>query len=127
MTTCKEEALRWVHRYAAGGAAFAAIPMPFSTSNGLAALETHMATMIADIYGDKGNTFAAAAAGGAFAAMGQGLKFVAVKATVFVPVLGIPIRMAIAGATIESLGRAIVAHHERKYPGKLFEKSEDAR
>lgn len=122
MTTCKEEAVRWVHRYAAGGAAFASIPMPFSTSAGLAALETHMAGMIAEIYGDTGATFATAAAGGAFAALGQGLKYVAVRATTFVPVLGIPIRMAIAAGTIESLGHAIVAHYERKHPGKPFSK-----
>ncbi|MFT3769704.1 MAG: hypothetical protein QM820_30065 [Minicystis sp.] len=122
MTTCKEEALRWVHRYAAGGAAFAAIPMPFSTSTGLAAIETHMSAMIAEIYSDPQGSFAAATVGGAFAALGQGLKFVACQATCFVPVLGIPIRMAIAGGTIESLGHAIVAHYERKHPGKVFTK-----
>lgn len=122
MTTCKEEALRWVHRYAAGGAAFAALPIPFSTSTGLAALETHMAAMIAEIYGDTGAAFATAAAGGAFAALGQGLKYVACQATLLVPLFGIPIRMAIAGGTIESLGYAIVAHYERKHEGKLFAK-----
>lgn len=122
MTTCKEEALRWVHRYAAGGAAFAAIPMPFSTSAGLAALETHLASMIAEIYGDPQGTFATATAGGAFTALGQGLKYVACQASCFVPVLGIPIRMVIAGGTIESLGYAIVAHYERKHPEKVFTK-----
>jgi uncharacterized protein (DUF697 family) len=126
MTTCKEEALRWVHRYAAGGAAFAALPIPFSTSAGLAALETHMAAMIAEIYGETGATFATAAAGGAFAALGQGLKYIACQATLLVPVLGIPIRMTIAGGTIESLGYAIVAHYERKHPDKLFAKPKPA-
>ena len=122
MTTCKDEALRWVHRYAAGGAAFAAIPIPFSTSAGLAALETHMAAMIAEIYGETGATFATAAAGGAFAALGQGLKYLACQATCFVPMFGVPIRMGIAGGTIESLGHAIVAHYERKHVGKVFTK-----
>lgn len=127
MTTCKDEALRWVHRYAAGGVAFAALPIPFSTSTGLAALETHMAAMIAEIYGETGGTFATAAAGGAFATLGQGLKYLACRATAFVPVLGVPIRMAIAGGTIESLGHAIVAHYERKHHGKLFTKPTEPR
>lgn len=122
MTTCKEEALRWVHRYAAGGAAFAALPLPFSTSAGLATMETHLATVIAEIYGESTAGFAAVAAGGAFTVLGQGLKYVACQASCFVPVLGIPIRMAIAGGTIESLGHGIVAHFERKHPNKEFTK-----
>src|SRR5688572_18195148 len=107
MTTCKDEALRWVHRYAAGGAAFAALPLPFSTSAGLAAMETHLAGMIAEIYGETTAGFATVAAGGAFSALGQGLKYVACQASCFLPVFGIPIRMVIAGGTIESLGFAI--------------------
>lgn len=122
MTTCKEEALRWVHRYALGGAAFAAIPIPFSTSAGLAAIETHMASMIAEIYGDPVASFATAAAGGLFSAMGHGLKYIACQASCFVPGFGTPVRMAIAGATIESIGHAIVAHYERKHPAKQLSK-----
>jgi uncharacterized protein (DUF697 family) len=118
MTTCKEEALRWVHVYAAGGAAFAAIPMPLSTSAGLVVLETHMVGFIGGIYGDSAGAATTAAASGTFTVMGQGLKYVATQAACFIPVLGSVIRMTIAGATIESLGRAIVAHYERKYPGK---------
>lgn len=120
MITCKEEALRWVHRYAVGSAAFAAIPLPFSTSAGLAALETHLAAMIADIYGVTQASFATAAAGTAFGALGQGLKYAACQATIFLPGFGIPIRMAIAGTTVDSLGRAIVAHYERRHPGKAY-------
>jgi uncharacterized protein (DUF697 family) len=123
MTTCKEEANRWVHRYAAGGAAFAALPIPFSTSAGLVALETHLLSMIGEIYGDGVGAFGAATAGGAFSAMGQGLKYAACRAACFIPVLGIPIRMGIAGATIEALGRSVVAHYERKFPGKEFVKT----
>jgi hypothetical protein len=38
----------------------------------------------------------------------------------FIPILGIPIRMGIAGGTIVALGHAIVAHYERKHPGKSW-------
>lgn len=122
MTTCKEEAVRWVHRYAVGGAAFAALPIPFSTSAGLAALETHLLGVIGEIYGEGVNAFASATAGGTFTAAGQGLKYLACQAVLLIPGAGIPIRMAIAGATIEAFGRAIVAHFERKHPGKEFVK-----
>lgn len=126
MTTCKEEAIRWVHRYAAGGAAFAALPIPFSTSAGLVALETHLVSVISEIYGDGVTTFGAATAGGAFSAVGQGLKYAACQAACFIPGFGIPIRMTIAGASIEALGQAVVAHYERKHPGKAFVAKEKA-
>jgi uncharacterized protein (DUF697 family) len=54
--------------------------------------------------------------------MGQGLKYLATEAVRFVPVLGPVLRSAIAGGIIESLGRGIVGHFERKHPGKTFEK-----
>jgi uncharacterized protein (DUF697 family) len=120
MTTCKGEALRWVHIYAAGGAAFAANPLPLSTSAGLAALETHMAGFIGAIYGDPMGGPTTAAAGGTFAVMGQGLKYLAAQATCFIPFLGPAIRVSIAAVTIESIGRALVAHYERKFPGKVL-------
>jgi uncharacterized protein (DUF697 family) len=122
MTTCKEEAVRWIHRYAAGGAAFAALPIPFSTSAGLAAIEAHLLAVIGEIYGEGIGAFASATAGGTFSAVGQGLKYVACQAACFIPGFGIPIRMAIAGGTIEALGHAVVAHFERKHPGKPFVK-----
>src|SRR5689334_947877 len=122
MTTCKTEALRWVHRYAAGGAAFAALPIPMSTSAGLAAMETTMVAMIGEIYGDPMSGLTSAAASGTFSVLGQGLKWLAIQGTLLIPVLGIAIRMGIAAGTIESLGQALVAHYERKYPGKVFEK-----
>jgi hypothetical protein len=65
---------------------------------------------------------ATTAAGGSFVIMGHGLKYLATEATRVVPVIGPAIRMGIAGATIEGLGRGIVGHFERKYPGKVFEK-----
>jgi uncharacterized protein (DUF697 family) len=117
-TTCKEEAMRWVHRYAIGGAAFAALPLP--TSAGLAALQTHMFSMIGEIYGDGVGSMASAAAGGSFTVMGHGLRFVAHQAVGFVPVVGPLIKAGIAAAVIESIGFGVVAHFERKHPGKLF-------
>lgn len=123
MTTCKEEALRWVHRYAIGGAAFAALPLPVSTSAGLATMETHMMAVIGEIYGESVGAIAVTAAGGSFAIMGQGLKYLACEAVRFIPVVGTPIRMAIAGATIEGLGHSIIGHFERKHPNKVFQRS----
>lgn len=120
MTTCKEEATRWVYRYAIGGAAFAALPLPIPTSAGLATLETHMLGVIGSIYGEQSTPLATAAAGGTFAVMGQGLKYVAMQVAGFVPGFGSAIRMGIAGATVVSIGMALVGHFERKYPGKLF-------
>ncbi len=118
MTTCKEKALAWVHRYAAGGAAFAAIPLP-TTSAGLAAMETHMMSLIGDIYGDPPGAISGAAAASGFAIGGQALKWVAMQGACFLPGLGIPIRMGIAGVTIEALGHSIVQHYEGKYPGRV--------
>lgn len=118
-TTCKEEALRWVHRYAAAGAAFAAIPLPVTTT-GLATIETHMVGFIGSVYGDPMSGVATAATGGSLAIIGQGLKWIAMQAVGLVPVIGLPIRMAIAASVIEGIGHAIVQHYERKHPGKPF-------
>ncbi|WP_437290433.1 hypothetical protein [Sorangium sp. So ce406] len=121
MTTCRDEALRWVHRYAIGGAAFAALPLPISTSAGLVAIETHMMSMVGQIYGETVGSVATTAAGGSFAILGQGLKFLATRAVGFVPVIGPAIKMTIAGLTIEAIGHGVVGHFERKYPGKTFQ------
>ncbi|MEZ4300437.1 MAG: hypothetical protein R3B70_36165 [Polyangiaceae bacterium] len=122
--TCKQESLRWVHRYAAAGAAFAAIPLPV-TSAGLATIETHMVGFIGSVYGDAMSGVATAATGGSLAIAGQGLKWAALQLTTFVPVAGIPIRMGIAAGIIEAIGHGIIEHYERKYPGKMFtQKSE---
>ena len=117
--TCKQEAELWVHRYAAGGAAFSALPLPV-TSAGLATLETHMMTLIGEIYGEAPGAVFTAAAGGSFAILGQGLKWLAFQGSLFVPVAGVAVRMGIAALTIESIGRAIIGSYERKYPGKVF-------
>ncbi len=120
MISCKQEALRWVHRYAIGGAALAAIPIPVSTTNSLAALETYMMKVIGDIYSDSPTGTMVAAAGGSFALGGMALKQMVLQASYAVPGFGIPIRIAIAGGTIEVLGRAIINHYERKHPRKVW-------
>jgi uncharacterized protein (DUF697 family) len=117
--TCKEEALRWVHRYAVAGAAFAAIPLPVTT-RGLATIETHMVGFIGSMYGDSMSGVATAATGGSLAIMGQGLKWLALQAKGFVPVIDLPIRMVIAAGVIEGIGHGIVQHYERKHPNKVF-------
>lgn len=122
MITCREEAERWVHRYAAGGAVFAAAPIP-GTAPILAALETHLVSMIGNIYGESLNAPVTAAAGGTFAAMGTGLKAAAGWAVGLVPVVGPVIRASIAAAAIEAIGQAAIAYFERKYPGKVFTQS----
>jgi uncharacterized protein (DUF697 family) len=119
--TCREEAMRWVHRYAAGGAAFALLPLPLSTTAGLAALEAHMFRFVGEVYGDSVGGMASLAAGGTFEVMGQGLKYLATRAVSFVPgPYGAVIRAAIAAVVIESIGRGVVGHFERKHPGKVF-------
>lgn len=109
-----------MHRYAAGGALFAAVPLPVPTSPILAALETHLFGVIGKIYGEDISAPFAAAAGGTFTAFGSGLKFAATQAVGYVPVIGPVIRGSIAGIAIEAIGQAIVAHYERKLPGKVF-------
>jgi len=99
MATCREEAIRWVHRYAAGGAAVAALPLPISTTATLAALETHMFAVIGDVYGDPPSGTANVAAGGTFAIGGQALKLAAMQLSCLAPPLfGVPIRIAIAAS-----------------------------
>lgn len=109
-----------MHRYALGGAVFAAVPLPLSVSPLLAALETHMFGVIGQVYGDVPGAPATAAAGGTLVALGGGLKAMAAQATRFIPVVGPLVHGVIAAATIEAIGQGIVAHYERKYPGKMF-------
>jgi uncharacterized protein (DUF697 family) len=110
-----------VHRYAVGGAALALLPLPLSTTVALAALEAHMFRFIGEVYGDSVGGMASLAAGGSFEVMGKGLKFFATRAVAFVPgPIGPVIRDAIAGVVIESIGRGIVGHFERKHPNRPF-------
>lgn len=82
-----------------------------------------MMAMVGEIYGETVGSVATTAAGGSFAILGQGLKFLATRAVGFVPLIGPAIRMGIAGLTIEAIGRGVVGHFERKYPGKIFHKA----
>jgi uncharacterized protein (DUF697 family) len=115
MGTRKQEALRCVHRYALGGAAFAALPLPFSTTAGLTTMETHLLKKLGDLYGSPLSAKAITGAGGTFAMMGRGLRRLSRSAGTRMPVLRIPIRMAIAAGTIESIGRAAVSYYERNH------------
>jgi uncharacterized protein (DUF697 family) len=119
MSTCKQEARRWVHRYAAGGSAFTLVPLPV-TSASLTTLEMHMVAVIGTIYGESLSNTSVAAAGNTFAVLGQGLKWLAVRGAQFAPRLGPVLRVVIAAASIEGIGHAIIQHFERKYPGKAF-------
>ncbi|WP_437758848.1 hypothetical protein [Sorangium sp. So ce1389] len=82
-----------------------------------------MMSMVGEIYGESVGSVVTTAAGGSFAILGQGLKFLATRAVGFVPVIGPAIKMTIAGLTIEAIGHGIVGHFERKYPGKTFQKA----
>lgn len=125
MTTCKNEAIQWVHRYALGGAAFAALPLPFSTA-GLTAIEAHMMKTIGEVYEDSLGGMLSAAAKGALALGSKGLKNAARRATDSVPAPLAPVvRMLIAGATIELIGLGLILHFENKNPGKSFRMTRD--
>jgi len=97
-----------------------AAPIPVPTAPILAALETHLVSMIGHIYGEDLNAPTTAATGGTFAIMGTGLKAAATWGIGFVPVVGPLVRGSIAAVTIEAIGQATVAYFERKYPGKIF-------
>jgi uncharacterized protein (DUF697 family) len=120
MKTCKQEALGWVHRFAAGGAAVAMIPLPLSSTACLAALETYMMNVIGEIYGSPPGAVASVVAGGTFVFGGSVLKRAAINLVGFVPIWGWAVRAGIAASAIEALGRAIVGHYEKKYPDKQF-------
>jgi uncharacterized protein (DUF697 family) len=115
MRTSKEEALRWIHLYALGGAAFAALPLPLSTTVGLSTLEAHLVKRIGNLYGSPLSAKAITGAGGMFAIMGRGLRRIARGAGTRIPLLRIPIRMAIAAGTIESIGRGAVRYFEHDH------------
>jgi uncharacterized protein (DUF697 family) len=114
MTTSKNEAMQWVHRYAIGGAVFAALPLPFTTS-GLTALEAHMLSTIGDVYRERLGAIPGTAVKAALALAGRGLKAGAERASEPLPKLVRPlVRAAIAGATIEAIGLALVLYYESR-------------
>ena len=115
MTTAKEEAMQWVHRYAIGSAVFAALPLPFSSA-GLIAIQTRMLTTIDEVYGEKaGGAAVGLLQKGALTLLGRVLKKTSERLTAATPAPARPlIKMAIAGATTEAVGLGFILLHERQ-------------
>lgn len=122
--TCRDQATRWVHRYALGGAAFAALPLPVSSSAGLTALELHMLSSIARLYGEPIPSGVNLVAGTGLRVVGKGIKLVVKRVAGIAP---IPVRPVIRGAAaalvIEAMGRAAIEYFESKYPNRPFSPS----
>lgn len=118
---CRERARAWVHGYAAGGAAFAFVPIPVpgSTTAGLIALEATMVHAIGRIYGQSLEAKDAAAMVSGLQVAGGALKTIAREAVGYVPGVGWLIRGAIAAAAIEALGNAVIAMFERRHPERV--------
>jgi len=117
---CKERAREWVHMFAAGGAAWAAIPVPMSTTAGLVAAETQMIYWIGRIYGERLDAAEMAVVASGLGLAGMGLKVVALEACTFVPVAGWAVKGVIAASAIEGIGTLIIRHFEHKYPSKTY-------
>jgi uncharacterized protein (DUF697 family) len=119
---CYDKAKEWVHTYAVGGAAFAALPIPVPglTSGGLVAAETHMVYWIARIYGEELSLKEIAIVLSGLELAGIGLKTLAMEVCNFIPIAGWIAKSAIAGSAIEAIGHLIIKHFEDKYPGKEY-------
>lgn len=116
--TCKRRATRWVNGYAAGGALFAAIPLPGGTSAALTAAEAFMIYHIAKIY--RSDDLAAIGAAIAVELVASPALKALAEALTFTGPLGMVVKPAIAGSFIKSLGSAIIAYLEKKYPGREY-------
>lgn len=118
--TCRQRARSWVHAYAAGGAAFAFVPIPIpgSTTAGLVALEVTMVHAISRIYGNELTAKDAAALVAGLEVAGGALKTVAREGTILVPAVGWLIRGGIAAASIEAIGHAVIELFEKRHPGQ---------
>ncbi|MEO7094245.1 MAG: hypothetical protein ABI175_13400, partial [Polyangiales bacterium] len=118
---CRDRARTWVHSYAAGGAAFAFVPLPVpgSTTAGLVALEATMVHAIARIYGVDMPAKDIAALVAGLEVAGGALKIVAREACVLVPGVGWLFRAGIAAASIEAIGHSVISMFERRHPGRL--------
>jgi uncharacterized protein (DUF697 family) len=117
---CRERARAWVHAYAAGGAAFAFVPIPVpgSTTAGLIALEATMVHAIGRVYGQSLDVKDAAAMVSGLQVAGGALKTIAREAVGYIPGVGWLVRGAIAGAAIEAIGNAVIGIFERRYPDR---------
>jgi uncharacterized protein (DUF697 family) len=127
VTTCREYAKEWVHLYAAGGAAWAVLSGPVATSAGLMAVETYMIYGIGKIYGEELSGREMLMVGGTLDLASVGLKTLTIEACNFLPVARWLVKGSIAAAAIESIGRLVIRHFERKYPGKLYAPGLEAR
>lgn len=116
---CRDKARGLVHKYAAGGAAWAMLPLPIPTSPALTALEAHMIYWIARLYGEAPSHTDTIIMAAGLEVGSNGLKYAATYLVGFVPVIGWGIKGAIAGAAIEGMGQLIIKHFEAKYPNKL--------
>lgn len=118
---CRERARAWVHAYAAGGAAYAVVPIPVpgSTTAGLVALETTMVHAISRIYGQDLDMKDAAALVSGLQVAGGALKTIAREAVGYIPGVGWLVRGAIAAAAIEAIGNTVISMFERRHPDRL--------
>lgn len=117
-TTCEEEARKWVRSYAWGGAALSALPLP-GTSAVLAGVETHLVVTIAKIYGEQLSAKEAVAVAGTLGLASVGMKALAMEAANFVPIAGWILKGSIAMSAVTAMGHVVIAHFEKKHPGKL--------
>lgn len=115
MTTAKEQAIQWVHRYAIGSAAVAALPLPLASA-GLMAINARMVGTIEEVYGEKaGGPVMGIAVKAGLALVGRMVRKTSERATAAVPSMAKPlVRMAIAGVTTEALGLGLVLYYERQ-------------
>lgn len=120
MVLCRERAREWVHLFAAGGAAWAIIPVPMSTTAGLVAAETQMIYWTGRIYGERLDAGELAVVAGGLGLAGVGLKAIAVEACNAIPVAGWVVKSSIAATTIEGIGALIIRHFEQKYPARTY-------
>jgi len=115
---CREAARKLVHKYAAFGAAFAALPIPIATSIGLTAMETHLIYWVGKIYDDTPSHGETMMVASGLEISSVGLKAVAREVAGFIPVIGWGVKAAIAGSAIEGLGHLVITHYEKKHPNK---------
>ena len=116
---CRDKATSLVHKYAAGGAAWAMLPIPIPTSPALTALEAHMIYWIARMYGESPSHTDTIMLAAGLEVGSSGLKYGAQYLVGLIPVIGWGIKGIIAGAAIETMGQLIIRHYEAKYPGKV--------
>ena len=106
--------MRWVHRFAIGGAVLAALPVPFAPA-GVAALETRMIGTIGDVYGASAGGMKMGLMKTGIVLASQALKYGVRRAEESIPSKARPlVRAAVAAATIEAIGFAFIYFHEQQ-------------